>query len=110
MSRAQTQTRKRKGRKTKTAEERRAAKGGKPGARPKFKGEMNTYLEDFLPRYEEVREGPEAGQRARFNKLWTDISVGFWDRFTIDEVKDSWGEEVQDYTLDDMVTTVREVR
>ena len=84
-------------RKSKTKDEREEAKGGRPGNQGRFSEDMNTYLESFRARYEDIRE-MRLGKNKALRRFWYDLRTSFWERFTWRDIRETWGDSAEKWS------------
>ena len=73
-------------RRSKTKEEREAAKGDKAGNPGRFHGEAFLYLSRYVTEYNAI-DKTSKGKNTRLGKFWHKIKAGFWEVATVDEAR-----------------------
>ena len=73
---------------------------------------MAEYMESMLPRFEEIRTSSlsKAESNALFDVFWYEVRAGFWQRFTWEEVRETWGDKkARKYDKEEMLRAVNNV-
>ena len=95
-------------RKSKTKEEREAAKGGKVGNPGRFKGKATEVLESHRTSYDEIKEMGK-GRNKAYDEFWFKLHTDFWQKVLWQDVKDMWGEKGKDWEKRQAMRTANEV-
>ena len=70
---------------------------------------MYAYLDSFRARYFEIRE-MGAGKNKALKAFWWNIRVGFWVKWTWEDVRECWGQAAESYTKAKMMQVANSVR
>lgn len=94
-------------RRSKTKEEREAAKGDKAGSPGRFHGQAFLYLSQHIPEYNAIDKTGK-GKNTRLGKFWHKIKAGFWQVVSVEEAREGLDKSAV-MSDDDVVNNTNEV-
>lgn len=95
-------------RKSKTKAERQARKGGKAGNQGRFRGNMFTFLMEYVDVYAAAHKSAE-GKLKGLEEFWHLIRTEFWERFDWKEAREGMPFDGAGLTEEEVMTQTNEV-